>query len=112
MTSVMTKIAMTRFGFTVETVEQEIFPTADLSKPCESSYIKCENPATFMIWCDHHIQGCDYSGYRCNIHRNLLELESRRQIDAIRSGIKCVCAKCDEVVVGDHLSDHFRWIPL
>jgi hypothetical protein len=39
-------------------------------------------------------------------------LESRRQIDAIRSGIKCVCAKCDEVVVGDHLSDHFRWIPL
>ena len=84
----------------------------ELDKPCESTFRKCEYPATFMVWCDHHIQGCDYSGYRCHLHRNLLELESRRQVDAIKAGIKCVCAKCHSQVLGENLSDHFRWIKL
>ena len=98
----------------VPEVEDEISSLIEfqLDKPCESTYGECEHPATFLIWCDHHVQGCDYSGYRCDVHRNLLELESRRQVNAIKSGIRCVCAKCNSTVTGDSLSDHFRWIRL
>jgi hypothetical protein len=65
-----------------------------------------------MVWCSHHIQGCDYSGYRCDIHKNMLALDWHRQIEAIRMGLARFCVNCNENVVGDELSDHFRWIPL
>lgn len=99
-------------GLSVPEIDYQIDSSVseELAKPCESKFARCDYPATFMVWCDHHIQGCDYWGYRCDVHRNLLELESRRQVDAIRSGLRCVCAKCNEVVVGEKLSDHFRWI--
>lgn len=101
-------------GVSVRGIECEVGfeSSGDFSKPCESRWAKCDHPATYMVWCDHHIQGCDYTGYRCDVHRNLLELESRRQIDAIRAGLNCVCAMCNAVVLGTNLSDHFRWMKL
>lgn len=107
------RIATAR-GVSVQAIECQLEARDDgeLAKPCESRWTKCDYPATYMVWCDHHIQGCDYTGYRCDVHRNLLELESRRQLDAIRAGIHCVCFVCDAVVVGTNLSDHFRWMKL
>ena len=101
-------------GVSVPKIDQQLEAesSGDMAHPCESRWSDCNLPATYMVWCDHHIQGCDYTGFRCDIHRNLLELESRRQVDAIRAGIHCVCAVCAAVVDGTELSDHFRWIKL
>lgn len=80
-------------------------------EPCGSTF-PCDNPATFAVWVDHHKQGCDYSGYRCDVHRNLLELETRREIEAIKAGQVVRCALCFIRVTGTNMSDHFRWIRL
>ncbi len=80
-------------------------------EPCGSTF-PCDNPATCAVWVDHHKQGCDYNGYRCDVHRNLLELETRREVDAIKAGKKVRCAQCFEPVTGTNISDHFRWIRL
>ena len=65
-----------------------------------------------MVWCSHHMLGCDYSGYRCDIHKNMLASDWHRQLDAMRMGFILRCLSCKERLNGDELSDHFRWIPL
>ena len=84
----------------------------DCSQPCESTFDVCVEPATFMVWSSHHIQGCEYSGYRCDIHKNMLILDWQRKIDAMRRGIVLRCLNCCESVNGYELSDHFRCLPL
>lgn len=72
----------------------------------------CDNPADVMVWCDHHFCGCDYTGYRCRIHLNILVLETKRQLDAMRKAWLNYCARCKDIVQPGELEDHLRWIPL
>lgn len=65
-----------------------------------------------MVWCDHHIQGCNYTGFRCDVHRNLLVQEVQREISMIRRGWILVCDGCDQEYGGLNVSDHVRWIRL
>lgn len=85
--------------------------SAELERVCETTD-QCDAPATFMVWCDHHVLGCDYTGYRCDIHRNLLELETRREVDRINRGQKYECFNCNTPIKGGALSDHFRYLRL
>lgn len=81
------------------------------SKPCESSF-KCDREAAYMVWCDHHVKGCDYTGFRCEVHFNLLFQETLRQIKSIKDGWLSICASCDTVVEAGIVADHLRWIRL
>lgn len=99
-------------GMSEVDVLSDAMVSEELAKPCETRFGSCDEPATHMVWCDHHISGCDYWGYRCDVHRNLLELETRRQVDAIRAGIRCFCVRCGDKVSGSNISDHFRCIRL
>ena len=92
--------------------ELENVPLFDLDKPCETSLTECPNRATCAVWCDHHVQGCDYTGFRCDVHLNLLRLEVQRNVDAIHAGRECLCARCGERVAGTDISDHLRWVRL
>jgi hypothetical protein len=65
-----------------------------------------------VVWCDHHKQGCDYSGYRCDVHRNLLALETRRLVEHLGRGGSAMCGRCGEDITGTEMGDHLRWIPL
>ena len=84
---------------------------AESDQVCETTS-QCDSPATFMVWCDHHVLGCNYTGYRCDIHRNLLELETRREVDRINMGQKSECFHCGIRIKGGSLSDHFRYLRL
>lgn len=81
------------------------------SKPCESSF-DCDNEASYMVWCDHHVRGCNYTGYRCDIHFNLLYQETVRLMDRIDSGWLSLCDKCGSVLEAGDVSDHLRWVRL
>lgn len=81
------------------------------SHACETSF-PCDLQATVMVWCDHHIKGCDYTGFRCDVHFNLLYQETLRQIDSIRQGWLSICANCALVMEDGPISDHLRWIRL
>lgn len=95
----------------------DIQPRTDLAaftaeaKPCETTK-GCDFEATYMVWCDHHQQGCDYTGYRCDIHLNLLVQETMRQIKAIEQGWLSLCDTCGAVVESGVLPDHLRWARL
>lgn len=84
----------------------------EFSKPCETSIVKCHEPATYAVWCDHHGLSCDYSGFRCELHRIFLEREIREQIDAVNAGYRVKCLRCGERITGGDLSAHFRYVKL
>lgn len=82
------------------------------AKPCESSK-QCDFEATYMVWCDHHKKGCDYTGYRCDIHFNLLHQETVRQMRAVDTGWLSLCASCGKVIPpGRPISEYLRWVRL
>lgn len=80
-------------------------------KPCESIY-GCDFEATTMMWCDHTRLGCDYTGYRCDIHRNLMILETVRCIDLMKRNPEKVfiCVECRQRITAGSLTDHLRWV--
>lgn len=80
------------------------------AKPCESG--DCDRQAAVMVWCDHHVKGCDYTGFRCEIHFNLLLLDTVRQMKSIADDWLSLCASCGQVVEAGILSDHLRWARL
>lgn len=95
---------------------QEIFEQLfDEAKPCENPD-GCDSQATVMIWCDHHFEGCDYTGFRCQIHLNLLVAETIRQLKWAerkeRAGNRVICGKCKQTVRIGILSEHLRWVTL
>lgn len=92
----------------------DIFADIDdqFAKPCETPDGDCTFPATCVVWCDHHSLGCDYSGFRCDIHRNMLLLETRRMVEHLRKGGEAMCGRCSEWIVGNNMEDHVRWMPL
>lgn len=90
----------------------DVIDDVEFQKPCGVPGEDCENVATFAIWCDHHTLGCDYSGFRCEIHRNMLTLAIRRMVDYLARGGSAICGRCGEVIVGNRIEDHYRWIPL
>lgn len=81
------------------------------AKACESG-VGCQFEASYMVWCDHHKKGCDYTGYRCDIHFNLLYQETVRQMKAIDQGWLSLCDRCGKVVISGQVSDHLRWVRL
>lgn len=83
----------------------------EFERACETPD-NCDSPATFLVWCDHHIQGCEYQGYRCEVHRNMLESETRKLIIALKSGQEYMCGTCEKKITGTNLSDHLKWIRL
>lgn len=93
-------------------VEPDSIAALEFSKPCGTTVTKCEITATYAIWVDHHRIACDYSGFRCEMHRNLLEREIKWQVDAVNSGMKLSCGNCQKQMVGGTVSEHFRWVKL
>lgn len=95
--------------------ESEIDPLlasgASQENKCESGR-GCDFPATYMVWCDHHAKGCDYTGFRCDIHFNLLHQETVRQIKSIEQGWLSLCDRCGKVINAGQVSDHLRWVRL
>lgn len=91
-------------------VKKENILALEFAKPCETILTKCDNPATCAVWCDHHGLSCDYSGFRCDIHRNLLQREIQRQVDAVNAGLKLRCMNCNENLTGGTVTEHFRWV--
>ncbi len=93
-------------------------PTAELieefqfAEPCETPSTECPNMATWHIWCSHHQQGCDMYGYRCDIHFNLLLLETKRLVAFLKFGDLVLCAECGKRIPNDQqkVSDHLRGI--
>ena len=83
----------------------------DFDRRCEKPG-GCDVPASYAIWCDHHSQGCPYWSYRCDIHRNMLLLETSRLVDHLVKGGTAYCGRCDEVITGTKIEDHFRAMPL
>lgn len=82
-----------------------------LERQCETT-TGCNNEATAMVWCDHHAQGCDYTGFRCDVHLNLLHLETVRESEAIRRNGLMFCDRCGAALDSWRVSDHFRWVRL
>lgn len=76
----------------------------------------CDKPATSMVWVSHHSIGCGYTGYRCDIHLNLLYrevvVETTRLSRAIEEGRRVMCMWCQEIVEDTACEDHLRWFRL
>lgn len=72
----------------------------------------CQWPATYMVWCDHHRKGCDYTGYRCDLHFNMLYRETLRMMQSIKSQWLSLCRTCGLMVEAGEVSDHLRWVRL
>lgn len=93
-------------------IKEHTLEHMEFHKPCETPIVRCEEPATAAVWTDHHAQGCDYSGFRCEQHRINLEEEVKRHLKQINSGIKLRCLRCGQTTPGGELSEHFRWVRL
>lgn len=81
------------------------------AKPCESD-MGCSDQATVMVWCDHHRRGCDYTGFRCDKHFQMLYAEAVSQMEKMQDSWLSLCATCFGVVEVGVLSDHLRWVRL
>lgn len=81
------------------------------ARTCETTK-GCDRVATAMVWCDHHELGCDYTGLRCDVHLNLLHLETVREVEAIRRNWLTLCDSCGVRLEAGMVSDHFRWMRL
>lgn len=81
-------------------------------EPCGTLVHDCDERATWMIWVDHHVQGCGSYGYRCDWHFNLLILEAQRMLGRLRSGLWVNCGVCDQLLTSHTLSDYVRGIRL
>lgn len=84
----------------------------EYEEPCGTPAQHCEQPATAAVWCAHHGLGCDYSGFRCETHRKLLQDEIQHYIDEANAGKQTICGSCKQQTAGGLISDHFRWVRL
>lgn len=84
----------------------------DEAKPCETPIEPCDQPASVMVWSDHHVLGCPYTGYRCDMHFMLMLAQTRSGVAAMNSGVRMECSRCHARVTGGDISDHLRWIKL
>lgn len=82
----------------------------EFDRLCESS--DCEFVADYLVWISHHRKGCNYTGYRCVIHRNLLILQTVRHCAPLRAGNTGYCGKCGAIVTDYRIEDHLRWVKL
>lgn len=80
--------------------------------PCETRVHDCDERATWLIWVDHHAQGCGTYGYRCDWHFNLLILEAQRMLGRLRSGVWATCGHCGLLLTSHTLTDYVRGIRL
>lgn len=80
-------------------------------RPCETTF-GCDETATVMIWASHHVQGCEYTGFRCDVHFNLLHLETMRLSRSVASGALNFCARCGVRITSPLIADHLRWVRL
>lgn len=83
----------------------------DEAQCCETT-TGCDVAATALVWCDHHQLGCDYTGFRCDVHLNLLHLETVREVESIRRNGLTLCDRCGARIEAGVVSDHFRWMRL
>lgn len=72
----------------------------------------CGESASWAIWTRHNVQGCDYSGFRCAIHYNILVLETQRMIRRIEHGWVMRCVRCGDRQMSVKLTDYLRGIRL
>lgn len=80
----------------------------DPFQSCESVH-ECYSPATSLVWVDHHRLGCDYTGYRCDIHLNLLMREAMVEMARVmRCGGVAFCVQCEKQKFVGALTDHVR----
>ena len=91
--------------------DTDTIPDWDTNKPCETPS-GCDATATFMVWCDHHVLGCDYTGLRCEKHLTLLITETIRQVQEMHEAWLNFCARCCEPVEPGCVEDHLRWAKL
>lgn len=84
----------------------------EVSKRCETTVVDCPNEAAWAVWCDHHAQGCDYSGFRCDLHFNVLMLETHRLVERLRRDWDTFCANCGAVMSNPSVEAHTRGIRL
>lgn len=94
----------------VSAADDLIYEGMSAERMCERDL--CDREATCLVWCDHHRKGCDYTGFRCDVHFNLLYLDTVRQMDAISKGWLSLCKKCGGIIPLGVLSDHLRWARL
>lgn len=76
----------------------------------------CGESATHMIWVAHHALGCDATGFRCQIHLNLLKMEMAKIVQWIKFNESrdrlVACAVCRHYLDSGELSDYLRWAAL
>lgn len=84
----------------------------EIAKPCETLVEDCPERAVWMIWVDHHRQGCGITGFRCEWHFNKLILEANRMVAGIGKGIWTNCGTCGELLSSQIVSDYVRGIRL
>lgn len=82
------------------------------AKPCQTLSEDCDHPATWMIWANHHKQGCPSYSYRCDVHFNLLHLELRRMLGSIERGVWVTCGECGQLLTSCDPADYVRGIRL
>lgn len=82
---------------------------------CEAPQ-ECSEPAAAMVWVSHHIRGCNYTGYRCAIHLNLLTREVLTEMQRLERSLSLghgvVCLWCGDFVESSSREDHLRWFRL
>lgn len=93
-------------------IQSDSIANLEFAKPCETTIRKCDLQATHAVWCDHHGQGCDYSGFRCDVHTQFLREEIQDQVDAANAGFYVQCLSCGARMGGGLLSEHFRCVKL
>lgn len=104
---------MTSTAATVITqTDEQVLADLEEAKRCETLSEECDREATWMIWVDHHKQGCGVTAYRCDIHWNLLHLELRRLLGLITRGFWVTCAECGLLLTSLEPSDYVRGIRL
>lgn len=104
---------MTSTAATVITqTDEQVLADLEEAKRCETLSEDCDRAATWMLWTDHHKQGCPSFSYRCDIHWNLLLLELQRMLAAIRRGVWVTCGECGVLLTSHERSDYLRGIRL
>lgn len=109
------RFRLPRLSMTISVITQtddEVLSRLVEAKPCETSLERCDREATWMIWVDHHVQGCPSSSYRCDVHWNLLHLELQRLLGLLRRGVWVTCRDCGVLVTSQNPDDHVRGIRL
>lgn len=75
---------------------------------CESIF-PCAREAQYVIWLDHHVVSCEYTGFRCELCLRLILEQTQNACQAIESGERLRCARCKEFFKSPVVSDHLRW---